>query len=230
MGPKPHVFEWLGWAALTEYVLNDLWLTHEGEYTDQDTAEITGWAFSTAWLFAVGSVVKQVGTWPLAVILAAFWAGKWTSQVIDPDEGKENFYGYVSGGIYGADPNYRAYFNISLNTQIILQHFILQLKKPAMTTTTFDGMTKEEFEEYARNYTVSSGQFQTTPAYLFQHGMITSEEYLRRITKEQAQAAKAKWDKKAKEEAQSKWKSLSKSEQKDIVNSQRQIRGAINFW
>jgi hypothetical protein len=194
---------------------------------------------STSWLLAVGSVVKRVGPWPLAIAIGAYWVGKWTSQWIDPDEGKENYYGFISGGIYGADPNYRSYFNVGLNTQIILSHYISEIMKEPTTTTKYTtSLTDQVFinkerrdawvERYMNSFT--SGTFQTTSTYLFQQGMISSEEYLRRITKEQAQAAKAKWDKKAKEEAQSKWKSLSKSEQKDITNSQRQLQGAVNFW
>jgi len=125
---KPGPTGWVPWIVWTEWVVNHLYLTHEGPYTEKEKASLLGWATSTAILFAIPQIVSRAGLGVLGWFGAVYYAGKWTSQAIDPDEGHQNFHGFISGGIYGNDPDYGSaqrpgsggYFDVPGNIALIL--------------------------------------------------------------------------------------------------------------
>lgn len=127
--------EFFAWVASTEYFVNDLLLTHEGEYTAEDKAFMLGYATQTAWLFGgerlLSSGLGKIAVRTFAQIALIYYVGKWTSQLIDPDQGKNNFHGFISAGLIGGsnDPNYwsgdqneSGYFNFPKNISTIISY------------------------------------------------------------------------------------------------------------
>lgn len=117
------IAELISWGIYTEYIINDLGLDHTGPYTEEEQEQIAGYLVATAYVFgadAVGSkIIQGIGWGTVSTVLAAFYIGKWASQAIDPEEGRENYYGFMTGGMYGNDPNYIAGTN-TLNPQSVV--------------------------------------------------------------------------------------------------------------
>jgi hypothetical protein len=230
---KPGPFEWITWGIFTEYVLNDLFLTHEGEYTEGDVAAIAGWAASTSWMFAGIHIASKIGVGSIMWALTAFYLGKWTSQWLDPEQGKENYYGFITGGIAGNDPNYGSaqragsggYFDIAGHLATIILY-----EKPSPEpywSERADTWVSSEAEADAvlmrqLQQSATSGSF-TTPEALYQYGFIDTDEYVRRITARRAKASDDAWAKKRKAAAKKKWNALTTEEQRGLVEMKRQM-------
>jgi len=125
---RPGPQGWIPWAYWTEHVINNLFLTHKGPYTEKEKASLLGWSTTTALLFAIPQLVSKIGLGTIGWVSAFYYAGKWTSQLIDPEEGKENYTGFISAGTWGNEPNYGSaqrpgsggYFDVPGNIALIL--------------------------------------------------------------------------------------------------------------
>lgn len=200
---KPGPAGWIPWAYWTEYVVNDLFLTHKGPYSEKEKASLLGWATTGAILFSIPQLVQKIGLGTIGWFSAIYYTGKWTSQIIDPEEGKENYYGFISGGIWGNEPSYGSqqrpgsggYFDIAGNLAIIL-HFRKNKKKKNSETTTFtqDAITMDDLNMEQR----------------VELGFITPAEYVTWFNAEISKMTKAK-------ELKAQWNALDKSEQKNII-------------
>jgi len=234
---KPGPTGWVPWIYWTEKVINDYWLTHKGPYTEGEKASILGWAASTAILFAIPSIVASVGLSTVGWVSGFYFGGKWSSQWIDSEEGKDNYHGFISGGGWpgsndpnylSGDPNKSGYFNVFQNTNLVIHGLLTPGPTPepywskrANTWVSSEAEADEVLMRQLRQ-SVTSGSF-TTPEALYRYGYISSDEYVRRITARQQQASDDRWAKKRKAEAKKKWDALSKDQQKDIVATQRAI-------
>lgn len=250
MGIKPGVFEWAGWVLLTEFLVNDLYLTHEGEYTDEDVATVAGWGLSTGLLIGTTTLISRIGTWPVAAITAIYLAGKWISQGIGGNEGRDDYYGFMSGGIYGNEPNYGVtwgtpnfgagsggYFDIAGNIALILtlhnkhKNEKITYSNEADFWTSYgimqDYINIPSDQKAGGGRTMTDMQFNT---YLVDNGLITYDEWSRRYWQSRKQAEEANSAKAAREQARKKWKELSPNQQKGIVNAGTELRNALNFW
>lgn len=222
---KPGPQGWLPWGIWTEIIFNDLFLTHKGPYTEKEKASILGWATSGAILFAIPQLIAKVGLGTIGWVLTFYYTGKWLSQWIDPQEGKDNYYGFLSGGYYGNDPNYGSaqmpgsggYFDIPGNLAILI--LAQSRKEPYWSerANTWVSNENEADEVLMRQlkHSATAGSF-TSPEALWQYGFISTDEYLKRISARRVKTTEAK-------EAKRKWNKLTHEEQKNLVNTKRDL-------
>jgi hypothetical protein len=224
---KPGPQGWIFWGIWTEYIINNLFITHKGPYTEKEKASILGWATSGAILFALPQIVSKIGLGTIGWVLGFYYSGKWLSQWIDPDEGMDNFHGFISAGNWSGsnDPNYGSaqrpgsggYFDIAGNLAILI--LAQSRKEPYWSERANTWVTNEnEADEVLMRqlkHSASSGSF-TTPEALWEYGFITDDEYLKRISARRVKTAIAK-------EAKRRWNKLSHAEQKNIVNTKRDL-------
>jgi len=249
-GGRPGPIQLWPWFWWTEVVVNDYFLTHKGPYTAEEIASIGSWATTTALIFALPQVVSKLGTGTIAWITGIYYAGKWTSQAIDSEEGKDNFHGYISGGswpgsnepdYYGGGasmsptmnpanrPGAGGYFDVVGNMAIIglqwKEDVRIHKLEQEIAKTKIEAEETRLRQEQTRliQESIQMGSF-TTPEDLYRYGYIDIEEYLKRLEMRRAKTFKEM-------HARKKWNALSKQEQKDLVKTKRalDIQGAMIF-
>jgi len=249
-GARPGPVQLWPWFYWTEYVMNDLFLTHKGPYTTKEKASLGGWATTTALIFALPQVVAKVGTGTLAWLTAIYFSGKWISQAIDPEEGKDNFHGFISGGWWAGsnEPDYYGggatmsptfnpantpgaggYFDVVGNVARISIQWkedvrIHKLEKEiAKRKTSAEKQRLRQEQTRLIKESIQMGTW-TSPEDLYRYGYIDVEEYLKRIAMRRAKSQ-------AEKQATKRWKALSKEEQKNVVRTKRAMdaQGAMMF-
>jgi len=249
---RPGAWEWLGWGVYTEWIIWNLAITHEGEYTAEDQGHAVAWGMSTAWIFAGANIAGRIGLWPIVTILAAFNLGKYISHALDPESGEDKYLGFISWGLWegSEEPNYIAggsdltrlgqagsggYFDIAGNIGAIVwgwkkdnERARLEREGEARKPEVEKERLRQENLRLVRE-SIRMGSA-VTPAELYEYGFIDSEEYLKRLHALRIQWSDDLWARKRQEEAQRKWKALSKSEKKGMLELQRSIKLRSNFW
>jgi len=122
---------WTGKIAATAYILNQY---RRSTGTTSDKVDTGGklfgvWGMPMAYATSGWVIVQGIKNPTTLTITYAFLAGAYTSSVIDEEEGEANYWGFVSGGWFGNDPNYltgdennSGYFNVLGNVSTILAH------------------------------------------------------------------------------------------------------------
>jgi len=232
---KPGPQGWIPWGIWTEYIINNLFITHKGPYTEKEKASILGWAISGTILFAIPQLVAKVGLGTIGWVLGFYYSGKWLSQWIDPDEGLDNFHGFISGGNWSGsnEPDYYGggstmsfqnnpanrpgaggYFDVVGNIARIGWAWQEEKKMTAELQKRTTAAEKRKISvELARS--IKIGSF-TSPEDLYKYGFIDVDDYLKRISERRVKTAEAK-------AAKRRWNKLTHSEQKIIVNTRRDL-------
>jgi hypothetical protein len=188
---KPRGFrriaELLSWGVYTEYVINDLLITHEGPYTEKEKDQIAGYVAATGWVFggrvAGQAIISAIGWGTVGTVLGAFYVGKYASQVIDPDQGKENYYGFLSGGYYGNDPNYltgdeqaTGYFNMYRNMNLIISSYATDYNTPPPTNLQASELKGLYWSPRAKTWVANEEEADIVVAWMYEKGLTSYEE------------------------------------------------------
>ena len=136
----------VGWAVKSKHdlmigkLLATSYFVNQWRNSDQRSGDTVDVAMKVApiWLtgtaFRWGSRLFRTGAWAVsanpvtAIVTYSYIAGAVTSDIIDPEEGLDNYLGFTSGGIGGNSPNYvtgdandSGYFNVVRNMSTIFE-------------------------------------------------------------------------------------------------------------
>ena len=121
----------IGKLATTAFILNQYRVSDRrtGDTVDTGTKLANVWGAPLVYAFG-GVVVKGLVSNPVTfAITAAYAEGAIVSDIIDPDEGLDNYVGFTLGGIAGGndanyltgDANNSGYFNVTQNMNLIFE-------------------------------------------------------------------------------------------------------------
>ena len=120
----------IGKLSATAFILNQYRVSDRRTGDTVDTGSKLANVWGTPLMYAVtGVVVKGVTMNPVAfAIVAAYTEGAIVSNIIDPEEGLDNYVGFTLGGIAGGndanyvtgDANDSGYFNVAQNLSTIM--------------------------------------------------------------------------------------------------------------
>lgn len=120
----------IGKAAATFYILNQYRVSDQRSGDKVDTAVKLSNVWGAPLMYAAGGWMAQrlVANPVTFVITAAYVEGAIVSDIIDPDEGLDNYVGFTLGGLGGGndanyltgDENESGYFNVYRNVTTIL--------------------------------------------------------------------------------------------------------------
>ena len=121
---------YIGKGAATAYIINKY---SRGHHTSSEKIHAASalygiWGMPLTYKTG-GWVLAGIAKNPAALAITyAVLAGAYTAGVIDEEEGEANYWGFVSGGYYGNDPNYlrgdvndSGYFNVVTNLETIIE-------------------------------------------------------------------------------------------------------------
>lgn len=181
------ITELVSWGIYTEYIINDLGINHEGPYTEEQQEQIMGYVAATSWVFGGGvtgrAIIGAIGWGTVGTVLGAYYVGKWSAQLIDPKQGKENYYGFLSGGTWGNDPNYltgdeqdTGYFNIYRNANLIISAYATDYNTPPPTNLQASELKGLYWSPRAKSWVENEEEADMVVAWMYEKGLTSYEE------------------------------------------------------
>jgi len=181
------IAELISWGIYTEYVINDLGINHEGPYTEEQQEQLLGYVAATSWVFggniAGRAIIGAIGWGTVGSVLGAFYVGKWSAQMIDPEEGKENYYGFLSGGTWGNDPNYltgdeqaTGYFNMYRNANLIISAYATDYHTPPPTNLQASELEDLYWSPRAKSWVQNEQEADMVVAWMYEKGLTSYDE------------------------------------------------------
>jgi len=120
----------IGKLATTAFILNQYRVSDRRTGDTVDTGTKLANVWGTPFVYAIGGfVIKRIAFNPVAfVVTAAYTEGAIVSDIIDPEDGLDNYVGFTLGGIGGGndanyltgDANDSGYFNVAQNLSTVM--------------------------------------------------------------------------------------------------------------